>query len=572
LDFGPSIVEYVLPEESPSGADFRKRVEWLMLLRLVVTTLLLGATIFFQLSWSQAFFVYPAIVLYVLIAATFLLSLLYAVALPLIPNLWKFSFFQVMVDVVYYTALIYFTGGASSAFSLIYIFPIISSGILHFRRGALATASAASVLFGLLINLEFHGVIPASEWQWVVPWAKQSPGYVLWLMVVHFTVFFLAAFLSSSIAEQLQSTKVDLKIKETDYEELSDLHSNIVQSIPSGLVTTDEYDRITFVNGAGARLLGSSLPELVGVPITEVFSVLDGSLTTSGMGRRTYETTKEIDGETGQLELSVSDLVDHGGVPRGRLVVFHDVTVLRRMEDRVKLSDRQAALVRIAAGMAHEIRNPLAAVRGATELLSQYSEGLEDQKKLLSIVIRESDRLNDLLGDFLVTVNPRRKQKAHVMLNDLVVETVDLFSKEPRVRDRVSVETLVNRGVEVQGDPQRLKQALWNLLSNALEATPDGGVVRVSLESDEKPGQAVLRVKDSGTGIPPEIKDRIFEPFTSTKEGGTGLGLPMVLSIVEAHEGTIEIEEQWSIGTAFVIRLPVAGGVYSVVGEEIGNG
>lgn len=567
-----SIIDMILPEEAPTGPDFRKRVKWWMLLRLVVTALLLGATIFVHLTQSGSFFVHPAIALYVLIGTTFLLSLLYALSLPLITNLLGFSYVQVMVDVAYYTVLVYFTGGVSSAFSLIYIFPIIAAGLLDFRRGAFATASAASILFGLLISLQLHGILPTSEWPWVMPWTSQTPRYVLWVLVVHFTVFFLAAFLSSSVAEQLRTTKVSLKLKQTDYEKLADLHSSIVRSIPSGIVTTDWSDRITFVNSAGMKLLGASSAELVGLPLSQVFPVIDDGLSKSAVRLVTYGTTKEVRGEKLQLDLTVSDLVIRDGVPGGRLIIFQDVTRLKKMEERVKISERQAAFVRVAAGMGHEIRNPLAALRGAAELLSQLDPRYPNEKKLLHIITRESDRLNTLLGQFLFTIMPTPLRKVRVMLNDLVEETVGQFSKGEAVRGRLSLETLVNKGVEVEGDPSRLKQAIWNLLANAFEASPQSGVVRVILLTDEQEQKAILRVQDSGPGIPPEIRDRIFEPFATGREGRLGLGLPTVLSIVEAHNGTIHLEDVPTGGTVFVIRLPMASGETLVMDMEHGDG
>lgn len=531
-----------------------------MLWRLVLTSLLLGATIFFQLSGGESFFVGSVIPLYVLIGATFLLSLMYAVCLPLIPNLRGFSFFQVMVDVAYYTVLVYFTGGVSSAFSPIYIFPIIASGILHYRSGALTTASVASVLFGLVLVLNLHNIIPKSEWPWGVSWASQSPGYVLWVMAVHFTVFFLVAFLASSLTEQLQTTKVSLKLKETDFRKLSELHSSIVRSIPSGILTTDESDRITFINEAGTRILGSSLRSLASVPITDVLPIISDLPSESAVRTGTFGTVQETNGDKVQLELTVSDLRDQGGVPSGRLVIFQDVTRLKKMEERVKTSERQMALARIAAGMAHEIRNPLSALRGATELLSQFPPGTVDYKKLLGIILRESDRLNSLLGNFLITVIPRSKGHARVMLDTIVEQTIELFSREPEIGGRITVETLVDRGVEVEGDPPRLKQVLWNLLSNAAEASLEGGVIQVRLRADKAGHQAILTVQDFGTGFPPDIKDRIFEPLVSSKDGRAGMGLPVVLSIVEAHEGVIEVDSNPTTGTVFTVRLPMDSG------------
>lgn len=553
-----AIVDAILPHEAPSTPDFRRRVEWFMLVRLVVTTLLLGATIFFQLTQSVSLFESPAVVLYVLIGTTFVLSFLYAVALPMVPDPWAFSFFQVMVDVLYYSILVYFTGGVSSAFSLIYIFPIIASGILHLRRGAMLTASASSVIYGMLITLQFHGIIPASNWPWVMSWAGQSPGYVLWVMVVDFTVFFLAAFLSSTLAEQLKWTKDVLQIKETDYRKLSDLHSSIVRSIPSGIITTDESDRITFVNSSGTALLNRPLSDLIGLKLSDVFpAAVKDDLAPAAHGD-SFGTVKEVGGEKRQMELTLSDLEADDGAPSGRLVVFHDVTRVRRMEERVKLSEQQAALVRMGAAMAHEIRNPLAALRGAAELLTLDSVKVTDDKKLFGIIVRESDRLNSLLGDFLLTVNPRPRSAVRLMFDDLVRRTVEQHTRDVRARDRVGFETRINKGIEVQGDSARLKQAVSNLLSNAIDASPDRGTVRISLEEDRAANQAVLKVIDAGPGIPEQIRDRIFEPFTTTKEGSTGLGLSIVLSIVKAHNGSIDIENAEAGGTVFIMRLPLA--------------
>lgn len=558
MGFPVRLVHMIRPEGFVEGPDFRRRVEWLMFLRLFVTTLLLAATILFQFRESRNFFVDPAIPLYILIGTTFLLSLIYTFSLPMISDLWVFSFVQVMVDVVYATVLIHFTGGAQSVFTLLYAFPIITSGILHFRRGALFTASAASVLFGLLINLQFYGVIHATDWPWVSPWARQTTDYLLWVLIVHLTFFYLIAIAASSLAEQLQSTRVSLTRRESEYKRLSELHTNIVRSIPSGIITTDGEDRITFVNSAGSALLSIPLSELVSVPLSTVFPCVANGLAAASDFRRTYLTVKDIQGEKLDVELTVSDLRGTDGSRRGRLVVFQDVTQVRKMEDRVRISEKQAAFVRIAAGMAHEIRNPLASLRGASELLSQRSPGLEHERKLLGIIIRESDRLNSLLGDFLTMVSSSQPKKVRVMLTDLVEEVISLFSTQSRVGDGVTLETLIHKGVEVEGEPARLRQAFWNLFINALEAIPGGGVISIILESDAGSGHAILKVQDTGNGIPPEIRERLFEPFTTTKEGGTGLGLALVLSVVRAHHGSIETDSAPGLGSLFTVRIPLA--------------
>jgi two-component system, NtrC family, sensor histidine kinase PilS len=551
--------DLIRPEGLRNGPEFRKRVELLLLLRLMVTTLLLATTIFFQLRETGDFLVHPAIPLYVLIGTTFLLSIIYALSLPLLPDLWGFSFFQVMLDLIYATVLIHFTGGASSVFTILYLFPIITSGILHFRQGALITASVACLLFGLLINSEFYGLIPAADWPWVSPWSKNTPGYLLWILVVHFTVFFLLAIMSSSLAEQLQRAKASLHLTESHFKNLSELHRSIVKSIPSGIMTTDENDLIIFLNDAGELLLDTKAEQLIGTPISAVFPVISDSVSKSAIRRETFLTTKDIRGETRNFDLTVSDLKGKDQVPRGRLVIFQDVTQMRKMEERIKLSDKQGAFVRIAAGMAHEVRNPLAALRGATELLLQSAGVVTSvDKKLLGIVIRESDRLNSLLGDFLLTVGSRSPVKSRVSLTALVDETVDLFGKDPRLSNHISLETLVNKGIEVEGDAVRLKQALWNLLANALEATVGIGRIKITLSADHENQMAILKVQDFGSGVPPEMMDRIFEPFTTTKDRGTGLGLSMALSVIQAHNGTIEVESLPGAGATFTVRIPLA--------------
>ncbi len=331
-----------------------------------------------------------------------------------------------------------------------------------------------------------------------------------------------------------------------------------MRSIPSGIITSDETDRVTFVNAAGASLLDASSSELVSTPLHSIFPVIETGLSEAATDRKTYVTVKQIRSEQSQIELTVTELTGSDGQPRGKLVVFHDVTLLRKMEDRVKISEKQAAFVRIAAGMAHEVRNPLAALRAATELLTQSTPSSNNEKRLLSIVIREADRLNSLLGNFLATISNQPPNKVRVILTDLLEETLELFAREPRVGREIALETLINKGVEVEGEPSRLKQALWNLFTNALDATQDGGVIRVILETEPIAKQAIIKVQDSGCGIPTEIKDRIFEPFTTTKEKGTGLGLSMVLNVVRRHNGYIEADSVPGLGSVFIMRLPLA--------------
>ncbi len=526
-----------------------------------MTTFLLGVTIFFQLSQSSNFLVLAAIPLYVLIGATFFLGLLYAIFLPRIPNLWVFSLVQILVDIVYFTALIYFTGGAFSIFTLIYIFPIISAGILNLKNWAFITAGLSSILMTLLIILESQGIIPSAAWSWVSPWSTKSLGYVIWVLIVHITIFFLVAFLAGTLSEQLITAQASLDQSASQFRKLTDLHISIVRSIASGIITTDEQDRITYINSPGSKLLDTTLAQLVGLSLASVFPIISDDLEKSGIRENKYSNIMEINGKTMHLDIVVSDLSDHDGAPRGRLVIFQDVTEIKRMEERINFQEKQAALVRTAAGMAHEIRNPLASLRGATELLCVRKPENDSDVKLLNIIIRESDRLNSLLSDFLLTVFPKQTANERVSLTNLMEESVILFSKDPKLNNRVTLKTKLSKGIQVDGDSARLRQAIWNMLTNSLEAIDDAeeeGLIRVTLDADKEQGLANIVISDNGSGIGPEIRDRIFEPFMTTKERGTGLGLPLVLGVIEAHQGQVELKSQQGKGAMFKITLPLA--------------
>lgn len=546
------------PQRMP---EYRKRIEWIMLVRLLMTTFLLGVTIFFQLSQSSNFLVLAAIPLYVLIGATFFLGLLYAIFLPRIPNLWVFSLVQIFVDVAYFSALIYFTGGAFSIFTLIYIFPIISAGILNLKNWAFITAALSSLLLALLIILESQGIIPSSNWSWVSPWSTKSLGYIIWILIVHITIFFLVAFLAGTLSEQLITAQASLDYSASQFRKLTDLHISIVRSIASGIITTDELDKITYINSPGAKLLNTSLSQLVGLNLASVFPIISDELEKSGIRKKNFLNVMEIGGKTRHLDIAVSDLSDQDGAPRGRLVIFQDVTEIKKMEERINLQEKQAALVRTAAGMAHEIRNPLASLRGATELLGARKPDDDSDVKLLNIIIRESDRLNSLLSDFLLTVFPKQTANERVSLSALLEESITLFSRDPRLNNKVTLETLLSKGIEIDGDASRLKQAIWNVLNNSVEAmdgTDGKGLIRVVLDSDKEKGEAKIVISDNGSGIGPEIRDRIFEPFMTTKDRGTGLGLPLVLGVIEAHSGHLELESQPGKGAMFKITLPIA--------------
>lgn len=504
--------------------------------------------------------------LYILIGATFLLSLLYAIALPRINDLWSFSFFQILVDVAYATVLIHFTGGASSTFSLLYVFPIVASGVLHFRRGALLTAAIASLAFGLLLILEFYRMIPGSIWPWTSSWKNYDPGFVLWVLVVHFTVFLLVAVLAGSIAEQLKNTRISLSLRDLAFENLSDLHTSIVESIPSGILTTDEGDRVSFVNNVGLSILGMTSAQVNHLPLSRVFSEFHKPGFQHLNGTTAFTVPHEVNSNIRLIHCAVTILKERDATPKGRLLVFQDITEIKRMEERARNAEKQASFVRIAAGMAHEIKNPLASIRGASELLTQPVVDSGNRHLLLGIVIRESDRLNSLLNDFIATVSIPSSSRVPLLLDQVIDELAEEYQKDVLADRGISIVRDLQKGLQVDAEPDKLKQAVMNVLVNAADASSRDSEIRVTLAREQE--EAIIRVQDFGHGIPPAWIDRVFEPFATTKEFGTGLGLPMALTILEAHGGGIDLVESNEKGSIFVMHIPLASeGSVLVSGE-----
>lgn len=562
-----------LLKKSNESLELRKGVEWLIFLRLVVTFFLLGVTLLVEVKESKYFNAYPATPLFVVISAIFVLSLCYTLSLKWIINLRGFSLFQIFTDAVFITIIIYLTGGVSSAFTLLYVFCILAAGILHLRRAALCIAALSAILFGGLVTSQFYDILPEYMWPWTSTWRSHDPSYILWVILIHYAIFFFVALLAGTVARELKNTQISLTIRELEYERLSDLHTNIIKSIPNGIITTDERDVVTYVNETGAVLLEASPNSLVGIPLGFLFPEV---LSSHGANDQTYHKArihhikkKDPFAEARDFDVSIGELRDRRNQLLGRLVVFSDVTEMRRMEQRAKQSEKQAAFIRIASGMAHEIRNPLASLRGAAELLKENVSDPTAQQRLLRIVMREADRLNALLSDFILTVNGRQAHTQRVRLDDFIVEMLDDFEKTFCLQRSVSLKRSIAKEIFVDCQPDRLKQALLALLNNALEASEAGSNIDVSVRpvGDE----VFISISDVGYGVPEEIREKIFEPFFTTKDFGTGLGLPMAVSIVEGHRGTVELRENRPRGTVFIVRLPKSGSEKST-SEEARNG
>ena len=316
------------------------------------------------------------------------------------------------------------------------------------------------------------------------------------------------------------------------------------------------------INQVACDILGSTSEAAVGAPVDRILPGLAARL--GELGERASLTRAELpharDGRELVLGISVSPLHDRGGRFRGRVVNFQDLTELRKMEQSVRQAERLAVVGGLAAGVAHEIRNPLASISGSIELLHQMPQADEDSRALMSIVTREIDRLNRLLTDLLDYANPRSLEIEPLDLAGLVRDTVGVFAQD-RGFAEVTVELVgadEGTAIEMTGDAAKLRQVLWNLLRNAAEAASQGGG-HVWIEVVPAASEVTIRVRDDGPGIPAEHAQRVFEPFFTTKTRGTGLGLATVHSLVSDHRGAIRFDNPAGGGTCFEVRLPYTG-------------
>ena len=530
-----------VPGGAPGEPELRLRLTWLSVFRTVATSLLLGLFALRLLAAPARELTREESLSFAVIGAVYVLTLIYGVWLRRGRVGTLATVVQVAGDVLIATAIVFITGGPESPFTFTYSLAVMAASILLSQRGALVTAAVCSAAYGVLLAtflVRTPGAVPAAM--------LVRTGYLLTSNVLaHFLIAALAGYLS----RQLRTTGGRLSASQADLRRLSTLHKQILDSTPSGILTCEADGRITFINPAGLSILGVDAQVAAAV---EVAALLPG-VDVLAKGTR-HELQVETPRGPRILGLSVGPLEGTGSATR--LIIFQDLTALRRTEEELRRADRLAALGTLAAQLAHEIRNPLASMRGSAQMLAQDVQGDAGNQRLTNILLRESDRLSRLVEDFLRFARPPPPQRQPVALEALVSETVEMLREDPLARAVQVVQELTP--VRAMVDPDQLRQVLLNLLRNAFQAAAAvGGRVRVSLDVGVEGGPR-LRVWDSAGAIPEAHLSRIFEPFFTTRSGGTGLGLSSAHSIVRAHGGRIQVSSAPESGTEFVVALPRA--------------
>jgi two-component system sensor histidine kinase PilS (NtrC family) len=533
-----SPAEGVVPAAGWMADPVRRKLAWVILFRLVLDTVLLGGTAFWQARSGGA--TPPlATALYAIVLATFVASLGFAAWLSSGRWLRGLAWAQIGADVVIATAVVAITGWTDSVFVFMYSLAIVEGALLHFRVGA-----AGAVLLSLAAYVPMVLFL--------------APGHPAVLtLFAHGGAFLASAALATYLAEQLRRTGEKLEARESDLAAVTALQEAIVQSVASGLLTLDAQDRVTFLNRAGEQITGLSNDEVRGQPAVRWFSALHDQ---TGRDESDFENAR---GERLRLGYTHFALRDRGGQAMGRAVIFQDLSGLRAMEERVQRSERLADIGRVAAGLAHELRNPVAAMSGSIELLRGGLELAPEDARLMDIVTREAMRLNDLVTRFLEYARPTVPRRTATDLSSLASDTLEVFANDPAAASIRIERDLAAAGCKC--DPDLMRQVLWNLLANAAHAArwnhaASGGkgcvTVRTRVDAD---GWARLEVDDDGAGIPPQDLPRLFTPFFTTKERGSGLGLATVQRLVDAHRGTVVAGNAADGGARFVVRLPPEG-------------
>jgi two-component system sensor histidine kinase PilS (NtrC family) len=508
-------------------------------------------------------------IVWLLSGVTFGATLLYILLLRLLRRSpTAQAYIQFIGDLALITGLVYFLGGTTSPFSLLYLIVIAVASTLLRRRAGVAVASVACLLYGGL-NLALYlrwlrPAVPGEEL--VTAWRL---GYNL---AMHGFGFYAVALLTYYLAHNVTRAERALEEKSEHLADLQVVHRDVIQSISSGLLTTDLEGTVTSANLAGLEILGRTEEDLVAAPIqqsglftSQQWREVTAASEQTGRIRSEVELVREK--EIRYIGFSVSRLTDAEGHHRGFIIIFQDLTRWRSMQEELRMKDRMVAVGELAAGLAHEIGNPLAAISGSVQMLSCSIDGNPSQRKLVEILLKESHRLDRTIKGFLRFARPRERSSVAFDIARLLAENFELLknSEEVSARHRLKL-ALDPPSARLFADPDQVSQIFWNLARNALRAMPDGGTLQVmgQLASD----WYRLQVIDTGHGMTEEQRTNLFHPFHSFFDGGTGIGMAIVYRIVQDHGGRLRVESRPGAGTTISVELPTAGSSMTLVSAE----
>ena len=533
----------------------KKNLAWLIFARLLVVSLFLASIAYFNAK--QPFYFPDPMLKEVtrLIIFTYAFSAFSLIVLRYINSVTFLSYAQIAWEALFVSMLLIITGGIASTYPFFYNLAIINASFLFGRREALCTAGLCGVIYGIILDLHYYGKLEKFGLYNDIG-DLYAGNHVLSLISTNLLAFFLTAVLTGILAERARKSETALKLKEVDYDELESLNSIIVSTLDSGLVTVNNQGMVRVFNQNASSLTGIAEKDAYDTPFSSIFPDINlNSL--SGVDARFESVYSQKDGGKRILSVKYAPLIGKDGGSLGAVVDLLDVTDLRSMEQRLKKADRLAAIGEISARIAHEVRNPLASISGSVQLIAESGAVPDSDRKLLAIVQRETERLDKMLGEFLQYARPVPPDMQSFSLKNLITELSTLLHGDSRF-SAIKIFDRTGSPLNVCADHGQMRQVVWNILLNAAESMP--GVGEILIESTVSSGLAGRMIQvsftDSGKGIDRYVIESIFEPFFTTKQGGTGLGLANVYRIMEAHNGSITVENLPGAGARFIISLP----------------
>ena len=528
-------------------SEFNERtwLAWLSKVRIIVITFLLAIElVIVRLTLTSV----PVHAFISLIALWYTISLFYVLLLPLWNEQRLQARLQVVTDLLFANALIYLTGGIDTSFNFLNPLIIILASILLSRTWAYLSALLSFILFGSILELSYFDLIRSYT-------TTRPDARSLQLVIfINLIAYLAVAYLASKMTARLRQVHVELQDKSGALQDLQALHKNVIDSMSGGLITTDLEGRITLLNPAGERLLDISAGAAFGKPVAQFF--LDPLPAIGPHLVRTEVRCLTPGGAEKTFGITASELHVPGRGLTGYVYAFADLTEIRRLEREVRMRDRLAAIGRMAGGIAHEIRNPLTSIAGSVQVLDGISELNADQKALVDIVLRESDRLNAIITDFLMYAREKTYKMAVVDLVPLLDDALTVLEKTQSDRGIEIVRRFETASAWVLADRDRIRQVFTILAGHAQHAMPEGGRLAVTLVPARDRWH--IRFADTGRGLTPQQVEKVFEPFQSEFEGGTGLGLAIAYEILQAHDAHVSVHSALGEGIEFSIHLKQA--------------